>query len=57
MMCESVRRVTFQVDAQRKIVLAHWWQAANLYQQLTRNDFYAGLENKTGKPRIKRYQA
>lgn len=47
---------TVQIDAQRKIVLRNWTQAANLYQTLTRNDWYAGLEGKTGKPQIKRFE-
>lgn len=44
-----------QIDAQRKIVIRAWYQAANLYQTLTRNDWFAGLEGETGKPHIKRF--
>lgn len=46
---------TIQIDAQRKIVLRNWAQTANLYQTLTRNDWYAGLEGERAKPKIKRF--
>ena len=46
---------TIQIDAQCKIIILHWYQAANLYQTLTRNCWFAGLEGKTGKPSVKRF--
>jgi hypothetical protein len=36
-----------------RIVLRSWAQAANLYQRLTRNDWYAGLAGETGKIKCK----
>ena len=46
---------TIQIDAQRKIVVGAWFQAANLYQALTHNCWFAGLEGKTAKPSKKRW--
>jgi hypothetical protein len=48
--------VTIQVDQQRKIMLRCWQQAANLYQALTHNCWYAGLAGERAKPKIKRYE-
>lgn len=47
--------ITIRIDTQRKIVLHTWGQAANLYQTLTKNCWFAGLEGTTGEPKIKRY--
>lgn len=49
------RKITIQIDTNRKIVLAAWWQAANLYQRLTKNCFMAGMGGATAKPAIKSY--
>jgi len=54
-MMSDYRPAVIHIDAQRKITLTTWWQAANLYQTLTRNDWYAGLDGKKAKPQIKRY--
>lgn len=39
----QIMHATLVIDAQRKIVVHGWEQAANLYERLTGNDFYAGL--------------
>ena len=46
---------TIQIDAQRKIIISHWFQAANLYQTLTRNCWFAGLNGETAKTTVKRF--
>lgn len=57
MMSDGIESTTVLIDEQRKIILRNWQQAANLYQTLTRNGFYAGLEGKKEKPIVKRYTA
>jgi hypothetical protein len=39
----QIMHATLVIDPQRKIVVRGWDQAANLYEKLTGNDFYAGL--------------
>ena len=55
-MTTDPRTVTIRIDNQRSIILRAWWQAANLYQTLARNDWFAGLEGKQAKPQIKRFK-
>ncbi len=55
MMRNGNQTVTIWLDYNRRIVLHNWQQAANHYQAITKNDWFAGLEGKTAKPKIRRY--
>ena len=52
---ETYVRGIVEIDAHSRITITHWYQAANLYQTVGRNDWFAGLAGEKAKPQRKRY--